>query len=308
VDLRDEPTVEHHRALVNGVLLHHVLARGAAQRDEAVVLLHGWPQTSYAWRKVVPGLSTRFDVLAPDLRGVGDSQRRGPYDKTTLARDVSELVDHLGYRRIHVVGHDMGATVAYALAHEEPHRVASLVVLEMLLPGFGLEEATAVRDGGTSFWHIPFHLAEGGHAEALTHGREAEYLHRFYTDSLYDPTSFTVEDREHYVAAYRAPGAMHAGFEWYRTLFQDAHESRRRARERRLDVPVLAIGGAHRMGDRVRESLAHVATSVLGETWDRCGHYPHEEQPERLVARLVEFFPAAGQPHAGMTVQPEGVH
>ncbi|ADB33083.1 alpha/beta hydrolase fold protein [Kribbella flavida DSM 17836] len=283
--------IEHHRAHVNDVQLHYLLARSTTPVDEAVVLLHGWPQTSYAWRKVIPGLSARYDVVAPDLRGLGDSQRRGPYDKTTLARDVAELVEQLGHRRIHVVAHDMGATVGYALAHQEQQRVASLVVLEMLLPGFGLEEAASLREGGTTFWHLAFHLAEGGHAEALTQGREATYLHRFYTDSLYDPTSLTAEDRAHYLRAYEAPGAMHAGFEWYRTLFDDARDNRRRVQERLLDIPVLAIGGAHRMGDRVRESLAQVARSVQGETWEHCGHYPHEEQPERLVTRLLEFCP-----------------
>lgn len=287
-----EATIEHHRTTVNGVLLHYVLARRTVPADEAVVLLHGWPQTSYAWRKVIPGLSAHIDVLAPDLRGLGDSQRRGPYDKATLARDVLELSELLGYRRLHVVGHDMGAAVAYPLAHEARHRVVSLVVLEMILPGLGLEEATAIRDGGTSFWHIPFHLAEGGHAEALTHGREEAYLHRFYNDSLYDPTAIDAADREHYLRAYRAPGAMHAGFEWYRTLFEDARENRRRAQERTLDIPVLAIGGAHRMGDQVRRSLEQVATDVTAQTWDRCGHYPHEEQPDRLVERLRTFFTA----------------
>jgi pimeloyl-ACP methyl ester carboxylesterase len=170
----------------------------------------------------------------------------------------------------------------------------------------GLEEATHIRDGGTSFWHIPFHLAEGNHAEALTHGREEAYLHRYYHDSLYDPTAFTDADRAHYVHAYRAPGAMHAGFEWYRTLFTDARDNRRRAHERALDIPVLAIGGAHRMGARVQQSLARVATSVTGETWDRCGHYPHEEHPDRLVHRLLDFITAAPAPTAQSTRQPEG--
>jgi pimeloyl-ACP methyl ester carboxylesterase len=306
MDGDDNPTIEHHRATANGVLLHYLLARRSPTQDEAVVLLHGWPQTSYAWRKIIPGLSARFDVLAPDLRGLGDSQRRGPYDKTTVARDVLALCDLLGYRRLHVVGHDMGAAVAYPLAHDAPQRVASLVVLEMLLPGMGLEEATYIRDGGTSFWHIPFHLAEGNHAEALTQGREEAYLHRYYHDSLYDPTAFSEADRKHYVRAYRAQGAMHAGFEWYRTLFTDARDNRRRAQERALDIPVLAIGGAHRMAERVQQSLAQVATAVTGETWDRCGHYPHEEQPDRLVHRLIDFITAARRPIAQHTVQLEG--
>jgi pimeloyl-ACP methyl ester carboxylesterase len=164
------PITEHHRSWVNGVQLHYLLARPCSStRDaELFVLLHGWPQTSYAWRKVIPGLASEFHVLAPDLRGLGHSERHGPYDKATIADDVAELLGRLGYERFFVVGHDMGALVAYALAAKYPERVSGLVILEMLLAGFGLEEATAIRRGGTTFWHLPFNLAPAGHPEALT--------------------------------------------------------------------------------------------------------------------------------------------
>jgi pimeloyl-ACP methyl ester carboxylesterase len=279
----------HDRATVNGINLHYVHAAPPEPTGDAVVLLHGWPETSYAWRKIIPALSERVAVLAPDLRGAGHSERRGPYDKATMAADVLALCDLLGHRRIVAVGHDMGAIVAYALAAVYPDRVTKLVVLEMILPGFGLEEATHIRRGFSTMWHIPLHLAPRGHAEALTHGREDVYLHRFLHDSLYDPTSLTDEDRAHYLRAYQAPGAMAAGFEWYRTLFDDADWIREAAARRRLDIPVLAIGGAHRIGDAVRASLAGVADDVVGEVWERCGHYPHEEQPDRLNSRLLEF-------------------
>ncbi|MEW9554861.1 alpha/beta fold hydrolase [Nonomuraea sp. NPDC050783] len=298
------PLVEHHRSQVNGVRLYYRVARPQPARageageagETAFVLLHGWPQTSYAWRKVLPELGRSFPVIAPDLRGLGSSERRGPYDKATIARDVAALLASLGHERYVVVGHDMGALVAHALAVQHPERVIGLVVLEMLLAGFGLEEATGIGPAGNTFWHIPFHLAPAGHPEALTHGREDLYLHRFYHDSLYDPEAFSAEDRAHYVEAYRAPGAMHAGFEWYRALFEDAEFNRRAAARGLLSMPVLAVGGAHRMGGAVRESFARVATSVAGETWERCGHYPHEEQPGRLVARLLQFASAVEEP------------
>jgi len=121
-------------------------------------------------------------------------------------------------------------------------------------------------------------------------------LHRFYTDSLYNPASLSDEDRAHYVRAYRAPGAMHAGFQWYRTLFEDAAFIQQAAAECLLPMPVLAIGGAHRMSHNVKASFKNVAAQVTGESWDQCGHYPHEEQPERLAARLQAFFAGAEAP------------
>src|SRR5262249_61855096 len=154
-------------------------------------------------------------VEAADRVVVEHSERCGTYDNKTIAEDVAQLLSELSEARFFVVGHDMGAVVAYALAARYPGRVAGLVVMEMLLPGFGLEEAAAIQPGGTTFWHIPFHLAPASHAEILTRGREELYLYRFYTDSLYNPASFSDEDRAHYVRAYRAPYPMRAGFERY---------------------------------------------------------------------------------------------
>jgi pimeloyl-ACP methyl ester carboxylesterase len=235
----------------------------------------------------MPLLATDHFVIAPDLRGLGDSQRTdGRYDKRTVAQDVAELLDILGVATARVVGHDMGAAVAYALAARHRDRVSHLAIVEMLLPGFGLEEAAA--EAGTTFWHVPFNMARDV-PEALTAGREREYLHRFYYASPYDPTTFSHADIDEYLRCYRAPGGMRAGFEWYRALTQDARDNRESARAP-LTIPVLALGGAHRMGDRVRASCTQVADDVEGVVWERCGHYPHEEHPERLADLLRAHF------------------
>jgi pimeloyl-ACP methyl ester carboxylesterase len=264
--------IVHERASVNGVQLHYVTA-GCG--DDAIVLLHGWPETSYAWRHLMPLLEPDHRVVAPDLRGLGDSARTdGGYDKRTIAKDVVELLDLLGIDVAKVVGHDMGAAVAYALAAAYSDRVSHLAILEMLLPGFGLEEAAAIIQVGTTFWHVPFNMARDV-PEALTYGREREYLYRFYKASPYDPSVLSESDIEEYLRCYRAPGAMRAGFEWYRALTTDVRDNRLSARTP-LKIPVLALGGQHRMGDRVRASCTQVAEDVEGVVWERCGHYPHE--------------------------------
>jgi pimeloyl-ACP methyl ester carboxylesterase len=277
--------IAHDRATVNGVQLHYLTAGSG----DCVVLLHGWPETSYAWRHLMPLLATDHFVVAPDLRGLGDSARPdGGYDKRTIARDVAELLDALGVAAARVVGHDMGAIVAYMLAAGHRDRVSHLAILEMLLPAFGLEEAAAITEVGTTFWHVPFNMARDV-PEALTHGREREYLYRFYKASPYDPTVIGEADIAEYLRCYSSPGGMRAGFEWYRALTADARDVRAAARTP-LQNPVLALGGAHRMGDRVRASCAHVAEDVEGVVWDRCGHYPHEEHPQQLAALLRQHF------------------
>jgi pimeloyl-ACP methyl ester carboxylesterase len=141
------------------------------------------------------------------MRGLGHSQRPSTgYDKVTVAADVVALLDHLEHAAARVVGHDMGGAVAYAMAVAHPERVTHLAVLEMLLPGFGLEEQMQLRADGQHLWHIPFN-ASVETAAALVAGREELYLDRFYRASgPYDPTVFTEDDIAEYLRCYTAPG------------------------------------------------------------------------------------------------------
>lgn len=285
--------VRHHRALVNDVLLHYV----TAGEGPPVALLHGFPETSTAWRKVLPLLATGHTVIAPDMRGLGHSQRPSTgYDKRTVAADIVALLDHLGHPAARVVGHDMGGAVAYAMAAAHPERVTHLAVLEMVLPGFGLEESTQLRADGQHLWHIPFN-ASVEVAAALVAGREELYLDRFYRASgPYDPTAFSEHDIAEYLRCYKAPGAMRAAFEWYRALYQDAEDNRRAAAARPLTMPVLAVGGSHRLGAAVARSLRAVARDVVDVVLPRCGHYPHEEQPELVADLLRDLFARTARP------------
>jgi pimeloyl-ACP methyl ester carboxylesterase len=279
--------VRHERALVNDVLLHYV----TAGEGPPVVLLHGFPETSAAWRKVLPLLGADHTVVAPDLRGLGHSHRPDTgYDKMTVAADIVALLEHLGHPTARVVGHDMGGAVAYAMAAAHPERVTHLAVLEMLLPGFGLEESIQLRADGQHLWHIPFN-ASVETAAALVAGREELYLDRFYRASgPYDPTVFAEADIAEYLRCYKAPGAMRAAFQWYRALYQDAEDNRRAAATGPLTMPVLAVGGSYRIGAGVARSLRAVARDVVEVVLPRCGHYPHEEQPEQVAELLRELF------------------
>ena len=277
--------IRHHFAEVPEALLHYV----TAGQGDPVVLLHGWPQTWYEWRHIIPALAHRYRVIAPDLRGLGDSSRpAGEYDKRTVARDIWHLLrDHLGHGRFFLVGHDWGGPVAYALAAAHPEAVRRLVILDVVIPGDGAE---TFSQGGRR-WHHAFHQTLDL-PEALTQGRERIYLTWFYRTFGFRPDAIGEADVTEYLRTYTLPGAMRAGFAYYRALPQDIADNQETVARLRLPMPVLALGGAggRGRGREVEESLRRVADNVRGEVIPECGHWIPEEQPSYLSDRLLTFF------------------
>lgn len=276
--------LSHDFAQVDDVVLHYV----TSGRGPAVVLLHGWPQTWYGWRHIIPALAQRYTVIAPDLRGLGDSSRPlAGYDKRTVANDVWQLVNgKLGHQQFFLVGHDWGGPTAYALAAAHPAAVARLAILDVVVPGDGGD----FSQGGQR-WHHQFHLT-ADLPEALTAGRERLYLSWFYRTFGHRPDAISEADVDEYVRTYSQIGAMRAGFAYYRALPQDAADNRATVARFKLPMPVLAIGGAsgRGRGREPEESLRRVALRVQGDVVPDCGHWIPEEQPRYLAERLQEFF------------------
>lgn len=206
---------KHDSREVTGARLHYVTA-GAG---DPVLLLHGWPQTWYAWRHVIPRLATRYSVIAPDMRGFGDSSKpAGGYDKMTVARDLRELVHALGHRSVFLVGHDMGGQVAYPYAAQWPEEVRALVYIESSLPCFGQEELMDVANGGS--WHFGFNMA-GDIAEELVRGRERLLIEHWMKRSgvgAVDPTTVADDALDRYAHALAQPGGLRASFAYYRAI------------------------------------------------------------------------------------------
>jgi pimeloyl-ACP methyl ester carboxylesterase len=295
-------SLEHHEADVGEVRLHYVTA-GAG---EPVVLLHGWPQTWYEWRDVIPLLADRYRVIAPDLRGLGDSSRPpAGYDKRTVAADVWRLVhDKLGHDRFCVVGHDWGVVVAYGPTVAHPDAVRRLFLVDGLIP---LEHPDYGLRFHATGWHMMFHSIPEL-PDALVAGRERLYLSWFYRNLGHPSHSFTAEAIDEYVRTYSQPGALHAGFQYYATLPEDIAYYTELARTMpRLTMPIFALrstgpfGGkpssyaAHlpaRSDDRstVVEVLRHVADDVDGAALHGSGHWIPEEQPSALGRYLADFF------------------
>ena len=205
----DNVTFSHHMASVNGIQLHYVIGG----QGEPVVLLHGWPETWYAWHHIMPALAKNYTVVAPDLRGLGDSSKPlTGYDGKTLAEDIHQLVTQLGFKTIFLVGHDIGTVVAYPYAAEHPSEVKRLVVIESPIPGF-------FPPGIPPAWHIIFHQTPGMYQKPLVEGKEMMYLSWFYNNEAYNSAAITQADINEYVSHYSAPGGMRAGFEYLSGCF-----------------------------------------------------------------------------------------
>jgi pimeloyl-ACP methyl ester carboxylesterase len=275
----------HYKTNVNGIQLHYIM--GGKGEGDPIVLLHGFPQTWYEWRDIIPQLiANNYTVIAPDLRGLGDSERpQTGYDKKTIAEDIYQLVKKLGYNKIYLVAHDWGSAVAYAYAAAHPEGVNKMVILDIVLPGFGLEEAANFSPNG--LWHLSFHTVRDL-PEKLIEGKEDTYLNWFY-DWTYNQSAITSEAREEYIQQYSKPGALRAGFEYYRAVFEDAKQNKEYGKDK-LDIPVLAIGGEAGLGNLTTASFQKVVNNVTGITLPNTGHFIPEERPYFLTKQILEFF------------------
>jgi len=268
-------------ANVNGVRLHYL----TAGKGDPVILLHGYAENSHMWRPLIVELAKTHTVIAPDLRGFGQSSKpANGYDKKTMAQDVHALALSLGYRRATVVGHDIGLMVAYAYAAQYPTEVDRIALMDAFLPGVGdWKGVWLLRD----LWHFHFY---GETPLKLVAGRERIYFEHFWNDFAADPKHSVPEaDRRFYATAYAQPGAMRAGFEVFHAFEQDAKDFADFA-QTKLTMPMLVLTGEKASGNFLIEQARLVDTSVQGVVIKGSGHWLMEEAPDQVIPQLVAFI------------------
>jgi pimeloyl-ACP methyl ester carboxylesterase len=274
-------TIASRSAAIAGVDFHYL----TAGNGPAVILLHGYAETSLMWKPIIPALAERFTVIAPDLPGIGDSSiPPDGLDMTTSAFRIHALVASLGIQSAAVVGHDIGLMVAYAYTAQFPSEVKKLVLMDAFLPGVEGWEPVYNNPG---IWHFRFN---GPTPEALVGGRERIYFEHFWNDFAADKTrSIPEADRQAYAAAYGRPGRMRAGWAYF-VSFQKAAQDFSVFARTKLPMPVLSIGGAQGNGDVLGRQAKLVASDVSVVVLEHAGHWLMEEQPQETTAALLKFL------------------
>jgi pimeloyl-ACP methyl ester carboxylesterase len=269
------------------VRLHAVIGGGGPP----LLLVHGWPQTWYAWRMLMPTLARDFQVIAVDQRGIGLSDKpQDGYDTATLADDLVALMDALGHERFAMYGTDTGMPIAYALAADHPDRLERLVVSEAPLPGISPSPPLLLPPPlNARLWHLAFNQLPAEVNEQLVRGREAIFFGPEFDASA--GTNKLPEDAvSYYIDRLAAdPDALRGSFEIYRAFPTIIAQNQQR-KARRLPMPVLAIGGAESSGQMVGDTMQLVADDVQTVVLAGSGHWVAEQAPEELLAALTAFL------------------
>ena len=274
--------IESRFADVNGLHMHYL---AAGDTGSPVLLLHGYAQNSHMWRPLMAELCKTHRLIAPDLRGFGDTTKADSgYDKKTMAQDVHALTQKLAIGKAGVVGHDIGLMVAYAYAAQYPQDVERIALMDAFIPGVGdTTNLFLLKD----LWHFHFY---GPTPLALVQGRERIYFEHFWNDFAADGTKSVSEaDRRFYAEKYAQPGAMKAGMEVFRNFDQDAKDNAEFSKTR-LTMPMLVLGGEKSGGDFLVSQGRMVATNVEGVIVTGSGHWLIDEAPGQVIPRLVAFF------------------
>lgn len=279
--------VTHHTATVNGLKMHFV----EAGDGPPLLLLHGFPETWYAWRHQIPVLAKHFRVIAPDLRGYGSTAKPfSGYDKRTMATDIHELMLHLGIAKAHIVGHDRGARVATRFVKDFPDAVDRLVVMDNI-PTLVIYESMNSAIARPHWFFIFNNVPDL--PEALISGREEVWLRFIFSTWTYNPELFSPEEIAVYTEAYSQPGALRGAFSDYRAGAEDVAQDKI-DREHLIEVPTLVLWGEDfeaggKMWD-FRDVWSKMARHPEFVSLAQCGHLPHEEQPAQVNEALLRFL------------------
>ena len=273
--------IESRFAEVNGIRMHYLVAG----KGDPVILMHGYAQNSHMWRPAMRELAKNHLVVAPDLRGFGDTTKvESGYDKKSMAVDVHELAKKLGITKSGIAGHDIGLMVAYAYAAQFPDEVSRIALLDAFIPGVGdTTNLFLLKD----LWHFHFY---GPTPLALVQGRERIYFEHFWNDFAADGTKSVSEaDRQFYAKKYAQPGAMKSGMEVFRNFDLDAKDNAVFAKTK-LRMPMLVLGGEKSGGHFLITQGKMVAENVEGVIVTGSGHWLVDEAPDQVIPRLVQFF------------------
>ncbi|MGB7102073.1 MAG: alpha/beta hydrolase [Xanthobacteraceae bacterium] len=257
-----------------------------------VLLVPGWPQTWYAWRHVMTLLASRRSVIAVEPRGMGDSDKPSDgYDLATVARDLVSLPGALGNRgSFDLVGHDIGAWIAHAMAADFPTHIAHVALIDSMIPGVS-PSPSAIEPAAINnrVWHFGFNRLGAELNEALVSGNEDLFFSWQFRTKAAHPNAISDDDIAIYVKAYSTPDALRAGFDYYRAIETNVAQNARRMKTK-LAMPVLLVAGEKGVGQAMIGGLTGIGANVTSQILPGVGHYVPDEAPQALVDCLSRFL------------------
>ncbi len=276
-------TFQHYYAKANGIKIHYV----QGGKGTPVVLVHGWPQTWFEWAKQMPELSEKYNVIAVDLRGAGESDKTDSgYNKQNLAKDISELIKVIGLEKVALIGHDVGGMVAYSFAHLFPNQLLAMGIGDVPIPGYEPTWSYILNDPRA--WHFAFHAVPEV-PEMVVKGKEKEYLKHFMLSMMANKQSFTDKDFTFYANWMKMPGNLKGGFEYYRAFKKDAEENKPFF-SKKITIPVFAFGGQYSMGENQGNMMKGLADNVTAVNILNSGHWITEENVTQFNKELLAFL------------------
>jgi pimeloyl-ACP methyl ester carboxylesterase len=271
--------------IVEGVNIHYI----KTGTGTPVLLLHGFPENIYTWRYIVPELSKTHTVIAIDLPGIGKSAPpKTGYNQTSIANLLHSFMKELGYDKTAIVAHDLGVEIAYGYASEFPKDVTQVAFLDVPIATEQMETLPILSKNNRVFWWFAFHNVENL-PEELVKGKEHIYIKWFYDHGSYNKKAFNKNAVAVYAKSYALPGVFHNSLGYYRAMMQNIEINKENVK-RKLEMPVLALGGEKSFGMNTLYSFQPLGTNVSGGEIKDCGHFIQEEQPSKLLEYLIPFL------------------
>lgn len=266
-------------AKVNGINIHYVIGGSG----EPLLLIHGFGQNWYMWNRLLPELSKHYTVIAPDLPGLGESDKPDTgYTKKQLAQDLHGLMQQLGYKTEYVVGHDIGLMIAYAYAAQFGPEVTKVALLDALLPGV---EPVWSKVRAQAWWFGFFAMPASANVVA---GKERVFLNGFWDVVGHAQQTFTQEEKDEFIRAYSTSRSTYGAFQWFAAFNRDALDNQQFMKHK-LTMPLLAMGSEYG-GSFLPEHCRLVAENVTSSIIKGAGHWIVQENTEQVQHDLLAFL------------------
>ncbi|HEY0298207.1 MAG TPA: alpha/beta hydrolase [Arachidicoccus sp.] len=274
----------NHYTDVNGTKLHYIMGG----QGEPLILIPGYPETWWAYHKVIPILAKKYRVIVVEMRGMGSSEKPiGGYEKKNMAKDIYELVKKLGFEKVHIGGHDIGAHVAFSFAANHSETTSKLIVLDTPHPNAGMYHLPMLPILGANYlypWWLAFNQVKEL-PEQILEGRMDIVIEWLFKNLMQDEKSISDFDKAVYISAYNSKDAIRASNAWYQAFPQDIEDSKTYSK---LTMPVIGIGGSGY--EMLQMSLPNTATDLQLKNVQESGHFILIEKPNETSKLIIDFL------------------